>query len=108
MKPRPVKPNALWGMDARSRRVVQPSAKPRQSVTETTFHAHQFTWLLRDLMQGNWRPTQGLLQRLGITVVYAVSESAAAEIRNSTRTHAPRKPVPIEMGQTGQSLEGVI
>ena len=97
MKQRIPKPSHLWGIDAASRRVVQPAEQPLPSVTEITIYPQDFTRFLRDRMQGktleevaeilrvppkeaklylqgNWRPTQGLLQRLGLMVVYAASD----------------------------------
>lgn len=89
---------------ARPDRIVEASAKPLSAVTETTFYPSQFPILLRDRMQGKsvaevaeflgvptdqvnrllagqWQPTKDICKKMGLKVVYALSEQ--------TRRQAP-------------------
>jgi hypothetical protein len=85
----------------RADRIVEASAKPLSAVSEITFYPAQFSILLRERMQGKpvaevaeflgvstdhvnrllagqWRPTEGICKKMGLKMVYAMTEQSGA------------------------------
>jgi hypothetical protein len=83
----------------RADRVLEPSPQKLVPVKEATIYPAQFPILLRDRLQGksvsevaeylgvppehvnrlltgHWRPTKGICQKMGLKVVYALSEQS--------------------------------
>jgi hypothetical protein len=82
-------------------RILEPSAQRLSPVKETTIYPAQFPILLRERLQGksvaevaeylgipakdlnrllagHWRPTKGICRRMGLKVVYALTEQPRA------------------------------
>jgi hypothetical protein len=84
-------------------RILKPSAQGLSPVKETTIYPAQFPILLRERLQGksvaevaeylgippeqvnrllagHWRPTKGICRKMGLKVVYALTEQPGAGI----------------------------
>jgi hypothetical protein len=84
-------------------RILEPSAQKLSPVKETTLYPAQFPILLRErlqgktiaeaadllglpadqfvrLLEGQWRPSKEICRKMGLRVVYAVTDTAAAGI----------------------------
>jgi hypothetical protein len=86
-----------------SDRILEPSAQRLSPVRETTIYPAQFPILLRERLQGksvaevadflgvppeqvnrllagHWRPTKGICQKMGLKVVYALTEQPSPRV----------------------------